>query len=187
VEGAPRPAALVRDFVNTLDVEEGTDAIAAPDALASWLREHDLLAPGEGVAPEDVATAALLREALRTMLRAHHGGPAPADALGRVNALVARLPLAVSFDARGSAAVKPALGGAPGALAGIVAAVAAAAGGATWGRLKVCAESSCQWAFYDRSRNRSGRWCSMAVCGNRSKTRAYRRRWTSSPRGRAPG
>jgi len=34
----------------------------------------------------------------------------------------------------------------------------------------------CQWAFYDRSKNRSGRWCSMRTCGNRTKTRAYRTR-----------
>ncbi len=40
----------------------------------------------------------------------------------------------------------------------------------------VCSSDTCQWAFYDRSKNRSGRWCSMQVCGNRTKTRAYRAR-----------
>ena len=44
-----------------------------------------------------------------------------------------------------------------------------------WTRLKVCARDSCRWAFYDTSRNRSGRWCSMAGCGNIVKMRrAYR-------------
>ena len=46
----------------------------------------------------------------------------------------------------------------------------------TWDRLKVCRNDECQWAFYDRSRNRSGAWCTMAVCGNRMKGRAFRRR-----------
>jgi predicted RNA-binding Zn ribbon-like protein len=46
----------------------------------------------------------------------------------------------------------------------------------TWNRLKVCANDACQLAFYDSSRNRSGRWCSMAKCGNRIKGRAYRER-----------
>jgi predicted RNA-binding Zn ribbon-like protein len=46
----------------------------------------------------------------------------------------------------------------------------------TWPRLKVCANPDCRRAFYDSSRNRSGRWCSMAVCGNRMKGRAYRER-----------
>ena len=46
----------------------------------------------------------------------------------------------------------------------------------TWPRLKACRAHDCEWAFYDRSRNRSGTWCSMAVCGNRAKARNYRRR-----------
>ena len=32
------------------------------------------------------------------------------------------------------------------------------------------------WAFYDRSKNRSGRWCSMDSCGNVEKARAFRER-----------
>jgi predicted RNA-binding Zn ribbon-like protein len=46
----------------------------------------------------------------------------------------------------------------------------------TWPRLKVCSEDTCQWAFIDSSKNRSRSWCSMRVCGNRTKTRAYRAR-----------
>jgi predicted RNA-binding Zn ribbon-like protein len=46
----------------------------------------------------------------------------------------------------------------------------------TWQRLKVCRSDTCRWAFYDSSRNRSGAWCSMAICGNRMKGRAFRRR-----------
>ena len=44
----------------------------------------------------------------------------------------------------------------------------------TWGRLKAC--RNCHWSFYDYSPNRSATWCSMQLCGNRTKTRAYRRR-----------
>jgi predicted RNA-binding Zn ribbon-like protein len=46
----------------------------------------------------------------------------------------------------------------------------------TWQRLKVCRNDTCRWAFYDSSRNRSGAWCTMAICGNRMKGRAFRRR-----------
>ena len=45
-----------------------------------------------------------------------------------------------------------------------------------WIRLKVCPADDCQWAFYDRSRNRSATWCDMKVCGNRHKVREYRER-----------
>jgi predicted RNA-binding Zn ribbon-like protein len=44
----------------------------------------------------------------------------------------------------------------------------------TWGRLRAC--PTCQWAFYDTSRNRSSRWCDMAVCGNRAKQHAFNQR-----------
>ena len=49
----------------------------------------------------------------------------------------------------------------------------------SWLRLKVC--RNCEWSFYDNSKNRSGSWCSMQLCGNRLKTRAYRTRRRSSP------
>ena len=54
--------------------------------------------------------------------------------------------------------------------------VTAAMAAGNWNRLKVCANDACQRTFYDSSRNRSGRWCSMATCGNRMKGRAYRQR-----------
>jgi predicted RNA-binding Zn ribbon-like protein len=47
---------------------------------------------------------------------------------------------------------------------------------ALWERLQVCPEDDCAGAFYDESRNRSRRWCSMNVYGNRQKVRAYRDR-----------
>ena len=46
----------------------------------------------------------------------------------------------------------------------------------TWGHLKGCANSECQWAFYDRSRNHGGTWCDMASCGNKLKNRDFRAR-----------
>ena len=45
-----------------------------------------------------------------------------------------------------------------------------------WGRLRICANPSCGWVFFDRSRNRSKVWCEMAECGNRAKARRYRAR-----------
>jgi predicted RNA-binding Zn ribbon-like protein len=86
------------------------------------------------------------------------------------------LPLNVAFDSRGNPHVVPGQAGIAGALGGILSAVARAQAVGNWTRLKVCSMDTCQWAFYDRSKNRSGRWCSMGVCGNRAKTRSYRDR-----------
>ncbi len=48
----------------------------------------------------------------------------------------------------------------------------------TWQRVKACDADDCLEAFYDQSRNRSGRWCDMSLCGNRTKVRAYRSKRT---------
>ncbi|MCT1902874.1 ABATE domain-containing protein [Oceanobacillus sojae] len=40
-------------------------------------------------------------------------------------------------------------------------------------RVKQCEGEPCGWLFFDSSRNKSRRWCSMADCGNREKARRY--------------
>ena len=39
-----------------------------------------------------------------------------------------------------------------------------------------CGNPNCQLLFYDHSRTHRRRWCSMALCGNRSKVAAFARR-----------
>ena len=73
----------------------------------------------------------------------------------------------------------PGSGGCRGALAVLLAGIAEASAQGTWERLKACSAESCQWAFYDRSKNRSGKWCTMEVCGNRMKARTFRQRQAS--------
>lgn len=36
-----------------------------------------------------------------------------------------------------------------------------------------CSDRTCRWLFLDHSKNHSRRWCSMALCGNRSKARRF--------------
>jgi predicted RNA-binding Zn ribbon-like protein len=180
-EPVPRELAAVQALVNTIDLESGDEALDSPAALHDLLVKHDLLAGSEVVDEDDLALALALREALRAMLRVNDGEPLDPAALEVVNRAAAGLPLQVAFDADG----RPVLGAAPtgsrGALAALLAGVAVASAQGTWERLKACSADSCQWAFYDRSKNRSGRWCSMQTCGNRTKTRTYRSRRRSVP------
>jgi predicted RNA-binding Zn ribbon-like protein len=76
--------------------------------------------------------------------------------------------------------VEPAGVGLEGALGALLAAAATATADGSWVRLKVCRNDACRWAYWDGSRNRSGVWCTMAVCGNRFKGRAFRRRRSSA-------
>lgn len=175
----PAPGALevVRAFVNTLDVEDGVDDVATPDALTAWLRERELVGPGETVTRADVRRAAELREALREVLLGNHGGyDVDPAATATLEDAARRARLELRFGADGTARPEPSRAGVDGALGRLLAIVAAAQADGTWQRLKSCPADDCRWAFYDRSRNRSAVWCSMAICGNRAKVRSYRDR-----------
>ena len=52
-------------------------------------------------------------------------------------------------------------------------------------RLRLCANPQCGLFFYDTSRTRRRRWCSMTICGNRSKVAAFARRQASAHRARS--
>jgi predicted RNA-binding Zn ribbon-like protein len=175
-ETVPRELAAVQALVNTVDFEDDDDRLDSPEALRSFLVGQGLLAGSAKVGPDDLALAVELREALRSMLRVNHGEPLDPAALDAVNRATAGLPLQVGFDVDGRPVLGPGSKDGRGALAALLAGVAQANAQGTWERLKICSSDSCQWAFYDRSKNRSGRWCSMQTCGNRAKTRTYRSR-----------
>jgi predicted RNA-binding Zn ribbon-like protein len=177
---APGSLALVQDFVNTVDREHGPDLLDDADGLLEWLFLRDL--GGFPTAPPSVSTADLgrareIREALRSLLLANHGTPAPAAARGVLEEAAERAGLGVRLPAEGAALV-PVSPGVDGALGTIVAAAVVAMFDGTWPRLKACPRSVCQWAFYDRSSNASATWCSMAICGAREKASSYYRRRT---------
>jgi predicted RNA-binding Zn ribbon-like protein len=183
----PRELAAVQALVNTVELETDDEQLDSPEALRSFLVGQGLLAPTEPVGDDDLALAIELREALRAMLRVNHGEPLDPAALEAVNRAAAGLPLQMGFDADGQPVLGPGAAGCRGALAALLAGVAQASAQGTWERLKVCSAEACQWAFYDRSKNRSGRWCSMQTCGNRTKTRTYRSRRRTGGDGDATG
>lgn len=92
----------------------------------------------------------------------------------RASAALTEFPLHLAPDPSGGLRVTADSGVA--SLDVILTAVATAVADGSLKRLKLCASPDCRWAFHDTSRSGAGRWCSMEVCGNRHKTRAYRRR-----------
>jgi predicted RNA-binding Zn ribbon-like protein len=181
---APGRLELVRQFVNTSDLEEGWDKLATPEGIQAWLAEQRLPAGGR-LDAADAARFTEAREGLRALLLANNGAPLDEEAVARLDAVAERPALRVRFsprlqpgdqEARRQAALEPVDAGPDAALGAILAAAYASMEEGTWQRLKACRADTCQWAFYDQSRNRSGKWCSMEVCGNRSKARTYRHR-----------
>jgi predicted RNA-binding Zn ribbon-like protein len=167
---------LVRDYVNTLDLETGIDRIGTPDELALWLSEQglvdDLVEPTE----QEHADALAVREAIRQLLLANNAVAVDASAASQTLEEAGRQArLGVRFE-EGQPVLSPEDEGVRGAIGRIVALVAELAPSDEWKRLKGCRDENCRVAFYDKSRNRSRAWCSMEVCGNREKARSFRAR-----------
>jgi predicted RNA-binding Zn ribbon-like protein len=122
-----------------------------------------------------------MREALRAVLLGHVGSQQPAAAPVTDLRAVAN-GLATRLEIGDDGTVKPVPDGqaGPAGLAALLLIAAEAATLGTWPRLKICSADDCRWAFYDRSPTKSGCWCSMAGCGSRAKSRAYRQRAAAS-------
>ena len=154
-KAAPEPLRQVQLLINSCDLENEVDWL--PD----WLGEHDL--------PDSETDRAVeLREALRALVLANNGRRLEQDALEVLN----RAALQVAVRVESDASLR--LTNSGDALDGVVAVALDAMLDGSWSRLKAC--RNCRWCFYDYSPNRSATWCSMQLCGNRKKTRAYRHR-----------
>lgn len=176
---ADGPLRLVQLFVNSVDREHGREWLPSPDSLEAWLAERGLAFDRKPTGP-DLDHAHELREALRSLLRANNGGAADSHAFSVVNEAAQRGGLELALDDAGAIGVTVRGEGVDAALARIVAVAFEAMLDGSWTRLKACRQ--CTWVFWDTSKNRSGSWCSMQLCGNRRKTRAYRRRKSAGER-----
>ena len=181
-DGAPGDLRFVQDFANTIDVETGADDLATPVAAAAWLLGGAKRGAAANVAPPAALEAATharllaLRSAIRDLLRANHDRQASWEDYEAINTLAATTPLAVRLGPSGFARLEGGGDATNEAVGRLIGAIYDAAGNGTWERLKMCPADGCEWVFYDRSRNRSGTWCSMRVCGNRAKVRRYQRK-----------
>jgi hypothetical protein len=156
------PAELVVRFVNTLDVEAGTDELDTMAGWRSWLSAEGLdqrFGPGGS---RDLLLARELRDDLRAL--------ACGDTRAQERQVGIQVALTVDGEVELSARTAVGL---------IAAAAAKVAIEKRLDRIKICPAHDCRWAFYDTSRNRSRQWCSMEVCGNRAKARAHRERKAS--------
>ncbi len=167
---------LVQAFVNTVDIQDGPEQLSDPSALERWLVAHGLMESGQEVSGADVTNAIAVREAIRGVIGANAGATIYPLDIATLNGAGAASRLRARFGADGKARLEPEAGGATGAMGRMVSAVFTAMADEDWGRLKLCGSSTCRWAFFDRSRNHSSRWCTMASCGNRQKARRFRQR-----------
>ena len=169
-EPAPPPLRVVQRFVNSHnhELEAERDRLGTPEKATRWLADNSLLDPGdEALTAEDAGRLWRGRESIRA-LAGHE--PLRADLPGAE----LELPLRLRVEDGSGLTLQPEGSVADRVLGALFVIVHEAMLDGSWRRMKLCRQ--CSWLFFDHSRNRSGGWCSMAVCGNRAKNRSYRHR-----------
>jgi predicted RNA-binding Zn ribbon-like protein len=174
---APGDLRLVQSLVNSFhNLDTRRDEFESPAGLAEWLVRRELLDPREPLTREDLGRVIDVREGLRALLYANNHEPADDRAIERMNRALRSPGLTVQLDPSRPPDFKSVRRDLDSVLALVATIVAVAQLDGRWSRLKACPGDHCGWVFYDNSRNQASGWCSMQICGQRAKARAYRRR-----------
>jgi len=174
---APGDLVVLQRFLNLHEHDaEGVEHDPPLEMVRTYLVDGGLLAPKERFTETERETYLELRRALRALILTNEGEPlSPADAQV-IDRLAVEAKLHPHFHAEHAPTLEPRGEGVAAAFGQIVAIAFVAAFDGTFAHLKTCASEDCRAVFFDRSKNHSGRWCSMEVCGNRAKVRAWRER-----------
>ncbi len=174
-QSAPGRLDRVRLFVNTIDFENGNDRLLEVETAGSCLAEQGFAALPDATGLDELRR---FREALRLVLLANNGEGDPQEAWQQFKQTAGGTILRLELETEGEARlVAPQTSNAAAIVkAELVGIIYDAIRTGAWRRLKACRKDTCLWGFYDHSKNGSGAWCSMAVCGNRAKAQRRRRR-----------
>ena len=173
-EKATGELGLIQAFVNTLDLMPGDEELKDPNTLQAWLVANGLMESSQQVDEADLRHAIAVREAMRGLIGGNSGLRVYPVDLATLTKAAGESRLRMRFGPDGKPRLEPEARGAVGAIGRLVATLYSAMQDAGWERLKLCSSDPCRWAFYDRSKNQSSRWCKMASCGNREKARRFR-------------
>ncbi len=176
---APAPGNLevLQRFLNLHEHAPGDPRSLPPsrEMIRGYLVDRGLLDDRERFTASDRESGLELAAALHAKVRANSGEPVSKTQLAVVDRIAQRAGLHPHFEPGGPVLV-PDKRGVAGALGELVAIAFLAEFDGGFEHLRECANGNCRSVFYDRSKNHSGRWCSMRSCGNRAKVRAFRER-----------
>ena len=168
---APARLEIVRRFVNTQNMEAGSDVLRDPDELRRYLVTEGHGDPGE-ISPALFRRTTAVRAAVRALIESNGDAGRLPHAEAAFDIAVRPFPLRAHLQ--GGAGVVARGDGVAAFVARIIDATLASHLDGTWRRLRACAH--CHWVIYDQSKNASGVWCSPLACGTRMKARAWRAR-----------
>jgi predicted RNA-binding Zn ribbon-like protein len=185
------------EFINTLELSRGSwlEHLAVPQAALSWLIENSLLHPDAmrtelARIEDDPAYGQKLLTKVRRVRTAMHElvqasverrPPARAD-LTEVNRVLRTQYVTILVPSTDGVTMGHRHEGDPidGAMARLTESIARYLGEGKIDRLRVCANDSCAWTFFDSSRTGRRKWCDMNTCGNRAKAARHRERHRSA-------
>ncbi|WP_019617246.1 CGNR zinc finger domain-containing protein [Psychromonas ossibalaenae] len=166
---APESLVLVEGFLNTWSGELNIDDFKTPHSTEEWLRSVELWVSEEHITPEQTQKIIQFRSDLRTWIL-------DSESRKSLDALASEISFQVNFNADGE--VRFTSTGDPyhRAIGTLIEIIGESQKNGTWDRFKCCALPTCGWAFYDSTRSRTKRWCSMQTCGSRHKSREHYKR-----------
>jgi predicted RNA-binding Zn ribbon-like protein len=176
---APGELALVQAFMSTrwdLTTERRAEILVSAEALRDWLAEHGLIDPRHSLTSDDLDRTLAVREGLQALAFANNGQTPNQGSIEAMRRASQGAGTEIRIEPDGPRFVADATRGIDAAIGALLAITASAMIDGSWQRLKACPGRHCGWAFYDRSRNLSAHWCSVKVCGDRERARAYYQR-----------
>ena len=106
---APGRLELLQRFINSYnhDFPPEWDRIGTPERAQAWLRQKRLVARGDRISEADAARLRELREAIRALAIANHGGKPAAAAADVIRRASGTAELTVALDGSGRTALEP--------------------------------------------------------------------------------
>ena len=158
-------------FLNSRGVgyETGVDQFSNAEEASSFLAS--LNGGRSQLSSRALGELRRLRQALLDLVASSWKDQAASDALNEISS---RSPYTIAFSNEHETRLEPVSQDSP--LGPILRDVATLIAVGQWARVKNCSDEACASTFFDRSRNKTQRWHSFEICGNKNNVAAHRAR-----------
>lgn len=166
---APGRLMLLEGFLNTWSGELGFDDFETVASTEAWLRGVGVWTRTKRLTRNQHDSLVTFRSNLRAWIL-------DKTAAQPLNDSVAEVTFRAQFASAGTVGFEPTGDAYQRAIGLLTDLIYESQQNGTWDRFKCCELATCGWAFYDSTRSRTKRWCSMKTCGSRHKAREYYKR-----------
>ncbi len=172
---APGGLEIVQAFLNTTPTKKKADELVTPRDLADWMTRNGLLPAEAALTAADLGRARDIRAGLRTVAASHNRYTLNEAQVARLDQASVGARAQVRFDRDGTSRLELISRDIDDALGALLGIVHAARCDGKWLAFKLCGDPKCHRAFFDFTKNASGRWCTRR-CGDRMRATTHRRR-----------